>query len=88
MSEIEVFRLISLLGGVLGLAVAIGMILAPRVVSRIEKGLDKDISTEKLEKILNERRNLTESLLRHPRVFGFVLLSISFLLLLANLLLV
>jgi len=86
MDEITIFRLVSLLAGVIGLAMAIGVILIPKVVHRIEKGLDTTFSTEKLEKMLNERKNLTEILLRHPRIFGFLLLAISFLLLLSNLL--
>jgi hypothetical protein len=78
---------VSLLAGVVGLAVAIGVILAPHAIHKIEKGLDKTFSTESVEKILNARRDLSSALLRRPRIFGFFLLAISFLLLLSNLLL-
>ena len=88
MNELNIVRLVNLLSGVVGLAVAIGVILIPRVVSKIDKRLDKDFSTEKLEKMLHEKKNLSEVLLRHPRIFGFILLVISFLLLLSGILLV
>ncbi len=82
---VYVYRIVSLISGVIGLAVAIGVILIPNVVSRIEKGLDKSFSTEALEKMLNQRKNLTEALLKHPRIFGFILLFISFLLVASSL---
>ena len=87
MNELNIVRLVNLLSGVVGLAVAIGVILIPRVVSKIDKRLDKDFSTEKLEKMLHEKKNLSEVLLKHPRIFGFILLVISFLLLLSGILL-
>ena len=86
MEEIYVFRVFNLLVGVIGLAISIGVILAPKAISNMEKKLDKDFSTEALEKMLNERRNLTESLLKHHRIFGFILLAVSFFLLLSNIL--
>lgn len=87
MNELSIVRLVNLLCGVIGLAVAIGMILVPHVVSKIDKKLDTEFSTDKLEKILNRRKNLSEVLLKHPKVFGFVLLAVSFLLLLSGILL-
>lgn len=87
MEEIAIFRIFNLLIGVIGLAVAIGIILVPRVISALEKRLDKTFSTETLEKLLNQRHNLSEVLLNHPKVFGFILLFISFLLTLSSILL-
>jgi hypothetical protein len=84
MNEFYIVRLVNLLSGVIGLAVAVGMILVPHVVSKIDKKLDKEFPTEKLEKVLNERKNLSEVLLKHPRIFGFILLAVSFLLLLSG----
>jgi len=87
MAELDIFRVIGLVAGVIGLAVAVGVILAPRAIRKIEKGLDKSFSLERVEKMLNERKDLTDALLRRPRIFGFILLAISFLLLLSSLLL-
>ena len=87
MNELNIVRLINLLSGVIGLAVAIGVILVPHVVSKVDKKLDKEFPTDKLEKILHERKNLSEVLLKHPRIFGFILLAVSFLLLLSGILL-
>ncbi|MFA5039055.1 MAG: hypothetical protein WC732_05180 [Candidatus Omnitrophota bacterium] len=85
MTEIEILHIISMLSGVLGLAVAISLILVPKALGKVEKGLDRNFSTDKLEKMLNERRNVTEVLLKHPRVFGAILMVISFLLVLSSL---
>ena len=87
MNELNLIRLINLLSGVVGLAVAIGVILVPHVVSKVDKRLDKEFPTDKLDKILHEKKNLSEVLLKHPRIFGFILLVISFLLLLSGILL-
>ncbi len=87
MEEIDFLRIFNLLVGVVGLAVSIGILLIPRIVSSLEKKLDKDFSTEAIDKLLNQKRNLTEALLKHPRVFGFILLFISFFLTLSSILL-
>jgi hypothetical protein len=84
MEEVYFFRIFNLLVGVVGLAIAIGVLLAPKIVSDLERKLDKNFSTEMLEKMLNQRRDLSEALLRHPKVFGSILLVISFLLLLSS----
>ena len=87
MTELDILRIVNLLVGVVGLAVSISILLMPRAISDLEKKLDKSFSTEMIEKILNQRRNLSEALLRHPRIFGFMLLGISFLLALSAILL-
>lgn len=87
MSEVHILRIFNLLVGVVGLAIGLGVLLVPKTISSIEKTLDKEFSTEKLEKMLNERRNLSESLMKRPKVFAFFLLVVSFLLLLSSLLL-
>lgn len=85
MNEIELLHIVSVMSGVTGLALGVSMILAPRALGKIEKTLDRSFTTEKLEKILNERRNLTDKLLKHPKLFGFILLVVSFLLVLSSL---
>lgn len=87
MQELYIFRVFILLTGVVGLAMAVGIVLAPNFIASIEKNLNKSFSTDKLEKMLNESRNVTEILLRHPRIFGFFLLFVSFFLTLSALLL-
>ena len=87
MEELSFLRIFNLLAGVIGLAVAIGVLLIPSAVSQLEKKLDKDFSTDALDKMLNQRRNLSEALLKHPRVFGLILLFISFFLTLSSILL-
>ena len=84
MIDAYVFRIFNLMIGVIGLIVAIGILLAPSVVTRIDKFLDKNFSTEKWEQILNQRRNLTDALMKRPKIFGSILLVISFLLLLSS----
>lgn len=84
MDELEILKIICVMSGVLGLAVGLAIILVPKALMKVEQNLDKSFSTEKLEKILNERRNVTQVFLRRPRVFGFILLLISFLLVLAG----
>ncbi len=86
MEEITIFRLFNLVVGVLGIAIGLAIMLIPHVISRIEKKLDKNFSTESLEKILNKRRNLSEALLKNPKLFGLMLLAISFLLLVSSML--
>ncbi|OIO36135.1 MAG: hypothetical protein AUJ74_03525 [Candidatus Omnitrophica bacterium CG1_02_44_16] len=87
MEELSFLRIFNLLAGVIGLAVAIGVLLIPSAVSKLEKKLDKDFSTDALDKMLNQRRNLSEALLKHPRAFGLILLFISFFLTLSSILL-
>jgi hypothetical protein len=87
MQELDFLRIFNLLVGVVGLAVSIGILLIPRVISNLEKKLDQNFSTEAIEKMLNQKRNLSEALLKHPRVFGFILLFISFFLTLSSILL-
>lgn len=84
MEEVYFFRIFNLLVGVIGLAIGIGVLLAPKVISDIEKKLDKNFSTENAEKILNQRRNLSEALLKYPKAFGTILFVASFLLLLSS----
>jgi len=85
MGEYFLYPVFTMVAGVIGLAVAVGMILAPRVLAQIEKKLDTEVSTDKLDKALNEKINLTQVLMKHPRIFGFILLVISFLLVLLSL---
>jgi hypothetical protein len=84
MQEVYYFRVFILLIGVIGAAIAIGVILVPKSISDLEKKLDKNFSTEILEKMLNQRRNLSEALLKHPKIFGGILLVTSLLLLLSS----
>lgn len=84
MEEYYFFRIFNLVVGVIGIAIGLGVILMPKSISEIEKKLDKNFSTDILEKMLNQRRNLSQALLKHPKIFGSMLLVISFLLLLSS----
>jgi len=86
MEEVYVFKIFNLIVGIVGFAIGFGVILAPKVISAIEKNLDKDFSTESLEKMLNQRRNITEALMRHPKIFGAILVIVSFFLLASSIL--
>lgn len=85
MEQVYFWKIFNLLVGVVGAAIGLGVVLMPQVISRIEQKLDKNFSTEKLEKMLNERRNLSEILLRHPKIFGFIVILLSFLLVASSL---
>lgn len=85
MENIYVFKIFNLIVGMVGLGIGLGIILMPKVISTIEKKLDKTYSTEKLEKALNQRKNLSEVLLRHPKIFGSIVLIVSLLLVMASL---
>ena len=86
MAEFYFLKVFNVLVGIVGLAIALGVLLVPKAVLHVEKKLDKNFSTEKLEKILNERKNLSAILMKRPKFFGAILLAISVLLLLSNLL--
>ena len=84
MQELEMIRVFNLLIGVVGLAIGIGVIFVPKTISKIEKGLDKNFSTDDIEKMLNKKHNLSDLLLKKPKLFGSILLVVSFLLLLSS----
>ncbi|MGE5280599.1 MAG: hypothetical protein ACM3L6_07655 [Deltaproteobacteria bacterium] len=81
MDDIAILRFIDLVAGVLGGVMALGLIFIPHVIEQAEKKLDYDISTTHLEEILNKKRDLNSALMRRSRVFGLILLVISFFLL-------
>ncbi len=85
MDSVLGLKVFNIVVGVIGIAIGLGVMLAPKIISQIEKSLDKEFSTDIIEKILNQRRNLSQALMRHPKVFGLILLVISFLLLLSSL---
>lgn len=80
MDEIRPFIIFNVIAGLMGIIVALGIMLIPHVISAMEKKLDKTFSTQRLEELLNKRRSFSEILLKHPKLFGLVLLVISFLL--------
>ena len=84
MTEVYMYRVFNVLVGIIGLAIGVGLILVPKTISAIEKKLDKEFSTQKLEKILNERRNLSEVLMRRPKIFAAILILVSFFLILSS----
>lgn len=83
--EVYFFQIFNLLVGIIGFFVGLGLLLSPRTISDLEKMLDKNFTTEKIEKMLNQRRNISDALLRKPKVFAGILLIISFLLLVSSL---
>ena len=85
MGESFLYPVFTMVAGVIGLAVAVGMLLVPRALAQIDKKLDTNVSTDNIEKALNQRINLTQILMKHPRIFGSILLIISFLLVLSSL---
>lgn len=85
MSEYFLYPIFTMIAGVIGLAVAVSMILVPRALAQLDKKLDTHVSTDKLEKVLNGRMNLTQALMKHPRIYGAILLVVSFLLVLSSL---
>ena len=85
MTEVYMYRVFNVLVGIIGLAIGVGLILVPKTISAIEKKLDKEFSTQKLEKILNEKRNLSEVLMRRPKIFAAILILVSFFLILSSL---
>lgn len=80
MDEIRPLMIFNIVAGLLGIIVALGIMLIPHIIAALEKKLDKTFSTQRLEELLNKRRNFSEILLKHPRLFGLILLVVSFLL--------
>jgi len=67
--------------------VALGLIFAPGLIEKIQKKLDYDISTTHLEEILNKKRDLSSALMRRSRLFGLLLLIVSFFLIMTGVIL-
>ena len=85
MGDSFLYPVFTMVAGVIGLAVAVGMLLVPRALAQIDKKLDTSVSTDNIEKTLNQRINLTQTLMKHPKIVGSILLVISFLLVLSSL---
>lgn len=85
MNEVYFFQIFNLLVGIIGLAIGLGLLLSPRTISGIEKMLDKNFTTENIEKMLNQKRNISDALLKKPKVFAGILFVISLLLLVSSL---
>ncbi|HQP91341.1 MAG TPA: hypothetical protein PLU24_01555 [Candidatus Omnitrophota bacterium] len=85
MEEAYIFKVFNLIVGIVGLAIGLGIILAPKIISSIEKTLNKEFDpTVTFEKFLNQKKNLTEALMKHPKIFGSILVIVSFFLLLSS----
>jgi len=84
MDDVVFLRIFDILVGTITLAIGIGIFFIPQVVAKIEKKLDKVFSTDKLEKMLNDRKNVSQILLNHPRAVGIILICCSLLLLVSG----
>jgi hypothetical protein len=84
MEDVVFLRFFDIIIGSITLAIGLGIFFIPHVVGRIEKKLDKTFSTDKLEKMLNERKNVSQLLLNHPRAVGIILICCSLFLLVSG----
>lgn len=84
MDDVALLKTFNIFVGAVAFAIGIGIFFIPKVVAQIEKKLDKSFSTDKLEKMLNERKNMSQVLMNHPRVVGIILVSCSLLLLISG----
>jgi hypothetical protein len=87
MIDAETIKVFNFIVGTLGLAFGVCLIIVPSAVLGLEKLLDKTFSTEKLEQILNSRKDLTTGLQKRPRIAGLILLIVSTFLVLTSVLL-
>ena len=87
MEDLAILRYVDLIAGVVGGLVALGLIFAPSMIEKMQKKLDYDISTAHMEEILNKKRDLGSALMRRSRVFGMILLIISFFLIMTGIIL-
>ncbi len=88
MGDLQILRVIDLVAGGVGALAAVGLMFFPRVVEWMEKKLDFHISTHNLEESLNKKREVGSLMYRRSRVFGLILLIISFFLLMTGLILI
>jgi|GEM_PF-1311145 len=88
MDDLGILRVVDLIAGALGGLAAVGLMFFPRVVEWLEKRLDYDFSTQRLENSLNRKRELSSLLYRRSRIFGLILLVVSFFLLMTGLILI
>ncbi len=87
MDDLQILRVVDLVAGGLGALGALALMFAPRAVEWIEKKLDYNFSTKSLEETLNKKREIGSLLYRRSRIFGLVLLLVSFFLLMTGLIL-
>ncbi len=88
MGDLEILRVVDLVAGGVGALAAIGLMFFPRAVEWLEKKLDFNFSTLRLEEKLNRKREISSLLYRRSRIFGLILLIISFFLLMTGLILI
>lgn len=73
MEDLSILRMFNLVVGAVGLVIGLGVIFAPKTIRNIEKKLDADISTESLQKLLEQRRDISDFLFRYSKFFGSLL---------------
>jgi hypothetical protein len=81
MDDLSVLRMFNLVVGAIGIVIGLAVIFAPKAMRNIEKGLDKDITTDNLQKILERRRDISDFLFRYAKAFGTLLVLTSLFLL-------
>ena len=81
MEDLSILRMFDLVVGAIGIVIGLAVVFAPKTVRNLEKGLDKEISTDTLQKMLERRRDISDFLFRYAKIFGALLVITSLFLL-------
>ena len=81
MEDLSILRMFNLIVGAIGIVIGIAVIFAPKTIRNLSKELDRDISTESLQKILERKRDISDFLFRYAKAFGALLVITSLFLL-------
>ncbi len=81
MEDLSMLRMFNLIVGAIGIVIGLGVVFAPKAIRNLEKKLDTDISTESLQKLLEQKRDISDFLFRYAKVFGALLVLTSLFLL-------
>ena len=81
MDDLGILRMFNLVVGAIGIVIGIAVVFAPKTIRHLNKELDKTISTESIQKMLERKRDISDFLFRYAKAFGALLVITSLFLL-------